>query len=34
MVGKVLQLKWFDAVAKFDGVCAGQQPQAPLHFDP
>jgi hypothetical protein len=35
MVGEVYQyLKWFDAVAQFDGVCAGQRPQAPLYFDP
>jgi hypothetical protein len=35
MIGEVsLYLKWFDAVAKFDGVCAGQHPQAPLYFNP
>jgi hypothetical protein len=35
MVGEVyLYLKWLDAVANFDGVCAGQHPQASLYFDP
>jgi hypothetical protein len=35
MIGEVnLYFKWFDAVANFDGVCAGQHPQASLHFDP
>jgi hypothetical protein len=29
-----LFLKWFDTVAKFEGIYAGQHPQAPLYLDP
>jgi hypothetical protein len=35
MVGRfICNLKLLNAVAKFDGECAGQHPQAPLKFDP